>query len=101
MEPTASPTGNPLIPPKAVPYLTGVMLLALALSGAKSQFPELMAAVPGWVFMLANGVSSIGVLLGLISPGLRAKPETVLSGVAYQPPTQPVVELTKYIGPKP
>ena len=99
-----SPTGKALIPPVAVPYLTGVIMFALAVSGIKAEFPGLVASMPGWIFTIANGIAGLGVVLGLVSPGLRAKPGDVLAGVAAPSPVPAPVTLPEYIkaeAPKP
>lgn len=60
-----SPTGVPVIPPKAVPYLVGLVGLAAALS--QSLPPESIVA------KIANIVALLGGVFGLASPGLRKK----------------------------
>jgi hypothetical protein len=60
-----SSTGEPAIPPKAVPYLTGLVALALVLSRSLPQ--HTIGA------QVASGVVDVAVLFGLASPGWRRK----------------------------
>lgn len=60
-----SPTGAPGIPPAAVPWITG--LVALALVAARTLPPHTVAA------QVAGGLVDVAVLLGLASPGWRRK----------------------------
>lgn len=60
----ASPTGTPLLPPKFIPYAYG--LWALLTGGGLAMLPE------GRPMQVGSLVSvALGVLLGLVSPGLR------------------------------
>lgn len=58
-----SPNGSPIIPPKVVPWLVGIF--GLAATGVATLPPHTVA------FKVCVGLNSLGVLLGLASPGLR------------------------------
>lgn len=59
-----SPTGAPVIPPKAVPYVVGVVATAGVLHEMVSNpTVQLVTAI----------VLAVGVALGVASPGLRRK----------------------------
>lgn len=61
----AAPAQGALIPPKAVPWLTG--LVAVALVASRSLPQNTIAA------QVAGGIVDVAVLLGLASPGLYRK----------------------------
>jgi len=61
----ASPTGVPTLPPKAVPWLMG--LVGVALVAARTLPLHTVAA------QLASGLVDVAVLFGLASPGWRRK----------------------------
>lgn len=60
-----SPTGLPAIPPKAVPWLMG--LVGVALVAARTLPPHTVAA------QVAGGLVDVAVIFGLASPGWRKK----------------------------
>lgn len=60
-----SPTGIPAIPPKAVPWLTGLVAAALV---AGRSFP-----LGHPVQVVADALTDVAVLFGLASPGWRRK----------------------------
>lgn len=61
----ASPTGVPVLPPAAVPWLVGLVGLATV---ATQTLPEHTVA-----FKVASLIVGLGGLFGLASPGLRRK----------------------------
>jgi hypothetical protein len=67
--PAVSPTGTPLLPPKAVPYAVAVVGAAALLVAA----PELGLpfVIPMAIVGIAKIVVALGALLGIVSPGLR------------------------------
>jgi hypothetical protein len=60
-----SPTGQPLIPPKAVPYLVGVC--------AAAEIVAQVAPAEHWSAKVAHIIAGACLLLGISSPGLRRK----------------------------
>lgn len=71
-----SPTGNPLLPPKAVPFLIVLVLLA---EGLAQVLPQHTIGAK-----IAHGVAALGTVLGLASPGLRrslAQPPAAQPGI--------------------
>lgn len=62
-----SPTGTPLIPPKAVPWLT----LVAGLAGILAALPAFGVALPPVVVGISTAVVAILAGLGIASPGLR------------------------------
>ena len=60
-----SPTGLPAIPTKAVPWLVG--LVSVALVAARPLPPHTVAA------QVASGLVDVAVLFGLASPGWRKR----------------------------
>lgn len=60
-----SPTGFPMLPPKLVPWIVGFATIAFAISQG-GLLPEhtIGAKVADWI-------SGLAMLLGLVSPGLR------------------------------
>lgn len=60
-----SPAQGAIIPPKAIPWLTG--LVAVALVASRSLPQHTIAA------QVAGGLVDVAVLLGLASPGWRRK----------------------------
>jgi hypothetical protein len=65
--PAVSPTGTPLVPTKAVPWI----LIVVAVAGAVVGLPEMGVAIPAIVLAGAKVVGVIGAALGIASPGLR------------------------------
>lgn len=63
-----SPTGTPLIPPRAVPFISAGLVIAGALAQVVPQ-----QTVAGRVLSLITSI--LGPLFGVLSPGLRKKPE--------------------------
>lgn len=63
--PPASPTGFPMLPPKIVPWLVGVATIAFAISQGDLLPDHTIGA------KVADWVSGLAMLLGLVSPGLR------------------------------
>jgi hypothetical protein len=63
---TVSPTGKPVIPPKVVPWLTGLL-------GAAG---VLVQVIPSHTvaFKVAAWLVSLGGMLGTLSPGARKQP---------------------------
>lgn len=69
IDPTAaptSPTGQPILPPKAVPWL--IALVGAAWTATEVLPPHTIAYKVAW------GIAGIGALLGIASPGMRRKP---------------------------
>jgi len=59
-----SPTGQAIIPPKAVPYLSAVVAIVVLVGG------EFTDEVPA-LARVVRIVTGIALLLGIASPGLR------------------------------
>lgn len=62
---TTSATGQPVIPPKAVPYIAGAVAVATVVHE--------MVANPT-VQLVTAIIVAVGAVLGIASPGLRRKP---------------------------
>lgn len=66
--PNISPTGAPVLPPKAVPYA----LYAVAVAAAVTMAPDMgIALFPVAVLSGAKFVVLLGTLFGIASPGQR------------------------------
>lgn len=65
--PDVSPTGAPVLPPELVRWLTPLVAVAMALTMA----PDMGASLPPAVLTGAKLVAAVGVVLGLVSTGVR------------------------------
>lgn len=65
-----SPTGSPLIPPKAVPWLA----LLVGAAGVVAALPTMGMSLPPTVVAIATAVVALGAVLGIASPGARKRP---------------------------
>ena len=65
--PAVSPTGLPVLPPKAVPWLVLAGAVAFVVSGA----PDIGVVLPAAVVGVSKLVLGFCSLLGLVSPGMR------------------------------
>lgn len=79
-----SPTGMPFIPPALVPWITLVYSVVIVTLGVLiQQYPNVTA------FSLAMAlVGAFGGIFGIVSPGLRAKPqwpEPIVTEKAVEP----------------
>jgi len=79
-----SPTGNPLLPAKVVPFL---LLLAAIAQALVFVLPEHTLGAK-----IAQGVVAVLAMLGLASPGLRSAPP---AGPPSEPGIQGLVKLDK------
>lgn len=66
--PAVSPTGAPVLPPKAVPYILYVVTIAAGITMAPDAG---VAFFPAAVLSGAKFVVLLGTLFGIISPGGR------------------------------
>lgn len=63
-----NPTGTPLIPPKAVPWLTALAVLAGVVAGGPAMG---LTFIPPAVSGVAAALVAVLTALGIASPGLR------------------------------
>lgn len=71
--PEVSPTGDPLIPPRFVPYLAVLVVLAAV---AHEFFPEY-----AMVARISGAITSAATLLGIVSPGMRKGAVKAIAGL--------------------
>jgi hypothetical protein len=65
--PAVSPTGAPVLPPKAVPYA----LYAVTVGVAITMCPDAGIALPAAILSVGKLIVLLGTLFGIASPGQR------------------------------